>query len=42
MLPGLVLIAGMLITLLNLALLFREFEYRRIAVPQRVAEDEDS
>lgn len=30
---------GILITVVNLALLFREFEYRRITVPQRVEED---
>lgn len=38
-LPILVFIVGSLITLINLTLLFREFEYRRVAVPQRVVDD---
>ncbi len=40
MLAILVLIVGLLVTLLNLAMLFREFEYRRIAIPARVAQDQ--
>jgi hypothetical protein len=35
----LVLIGGILITVVNLALLFREFEYQRITIPQRVEQD---
>ena len=35
----LILATGGVIAMLNLALLFREFDYRRIAVPQRVLDD---
>jgi hypothetical protein len=35
----LILLVGGVIALLNLAFLFREFDYRRIAVPQRVLDD---
>ncbi len=36
----LILFGGAIITLINLALLLREFSYRRIAVPQRVLADD--
>ncbi|MEM1069164.1 MAG: hypothetical protein AAGI63_09730 [Planctomycetota bacterium] len=35
----LILTVGALIAIVNLALLFREFDYRRVAVPKRVLED---
>ena len=37
-----ILCAGMLIALVNLLLLFREFRYQRIAIPQRVIEDQST
>lgn len=36
-----VLVVGLVVTLMNLALLFRVFHYRRISVPERVLQDSD-
>lgn len=38
----LILVTGILITVFNLMLLFREFQYRRVSIPERVLEDQQA